>query len=170
MFDFQLSRLPENSSTSTFTGFACSSYVLRWTILGTCSNSVDEITITFNQVAPNVNAGVSLTVAQPNVALAADALIYGSSGTWSVNSGIGGIFSDIHSPISTFTGNPCTTYTLRWTIQGLCYTFYDDLLLLFSCNWSEFSYDLRITFISLIDFFDGSFRFRVRFNYYRGYH
>jgi hypothetical protein len=56
------------------------------------------------------------------------------SGSWSVISGTGGVFSDAHSPTSQFTGNFGSAYTLRWTISNgtVCGPSTDDVVVTFS--------------------------------------
>ena len=39
---------------------------------------------------------------------------------WTVTSGEGGSFADATLPGTTFTGQPCTAYTLTWTISNTC--------------------------------------------------
>ncbi len=41
-------------------------------------------------------------------------------GLWTVTSGEGGSFADATLPETTFTGQPCTAYTLAWTISNSC--------------------------------------------------
>jgi len=53
------------------------------------------------------------------VTLNAEAPITGN-GEWSVRSGAGYEFSDIHNPQSTFEGNECTAYELLWTVSSSC--------------------------------------------------
>lgn len=55
----------------------------------------------------------------------------GAKGKWRVVSGVGGNFSDINSPYTTFTGEKNATYTLRWIIYTSCDSTYDDLQLSF---------------------------------------
>jgi hypothetical protein len=53
-----------------------------------------------------------------------------SNGTWSIVSGSGGSFSDIHNPNATFTGDSLTTYTLVWQIDNnICQTIRDTFIL-----------------------------------------
>lgn len=55
------------------------------------------------------------------------------TGTWSVVSGTGGTFSNIHSPQSTFTGADNTSYILKWTISTRCGSTEDEIALNFRC-------------------------------------
>jgi hypothetical protein len=53
-----------------------------------------------------------------------------SNGTWSIVSGSGGSFSDIHNPNATFIGDSLTTYTLVWQIDNnICQTIRDTFIL-----------------------------------------
>ena len=42
------------------------------------------------------------------------------TGLWTVTSGEGGSFTDATLPETTFSGQPCTAYTLTWTISNSC--------------------------------------------------
>jgi len=42
------------------------------------------------------------------------------TGLWTVESGEGGSFDDATNPAANFTGQPCTDYTLSWTITNTC--------------------------------------------------
>ncbi len=123
-----------NSATSTFTGNACTNYILRWTISGLCSSSIDELSVNFQKATTTANAGVNQTITstETQATLAANGPEVGETGTWSILSGVGGSFSNINSPTSTFLGNPCTNYSLRWAIQGLCSSNDDDVFISFS--------------------------------------
>jgi uncharacterized protein (TIGR02145 family) len=123
-----------NSPNTTFTGNACTSYTLRWTIQGPCSNTSDNVTIGFAQSTTTANAGANQTITNSatTVILAANTPAAGETGTWSIISGTGGSFFNINSPNATFTGNACTTYTLRWTIQGPCSNTSDDVTIGFA--------------------------------------
>ncbi len=51
--------------------------------------------------------------------LAANTPEYGT-GLWTVETGAGGSFDDATNPQAIFTGEPCTGYTLAWTITNTC--------------------------------------------------
>jgi len=51
--------------------------------------------------------------------LAANTPVQGT-GLWTVQTGAGGSFDDVTNPEATFTGEPCTAYTLTWTITNTC--------------------------------------------------
>ncbi|MCP4091260.1 MAG: hypothetical protein GY746_15930, partial [Gammaproteobacteria bacterium] len=48
-------------------------------------------------------------------------------GLWTVESGDGGMFSYDTLPGATFTGQPCTDYTLAWSISNICDTTTDHM-------------------------------------------
>jgi uncharacterized protein (TIGR02145 family) len=123
-----------NSHNSDFTGSSCTNYVLRWTINGLCSSSIDELNVNFQKTTTTANAGADQTISSnvTQVSLAANAPSVGETGSWSIVSGSGGSFANANSANSTFTGNACTIYSLRWTIQGLCSTNYDDVVISFN--------------------------------------
>lgn len=51
-------------------------------------------------------------------------------GTWSVVSGSGGVFTDIHDPLTLFTGDSMETYTIEWSvINNLCEEARDTMVL-----------------------------------------
>ncbi|WP_164490030.1 choice-of-anchor D domain-containing protein [Runella sp. SP2] len=126
-----------NSATSTFTGVAGNSYVLRWTISnGQCSASTDDVNVTFTQTPTVSNAGPDQTPAcgTTQVTLAANAPTVGT-GVWSVVSGTGGTFGNANSATSTFTGVAGNSYVLRWTISnGQCTASTDDVDVTFTQN------------------------------------
>jgi hypothetical protein len=119
---------------STFSGNACTNYVLRWTISGNCSSSIDELNVNFQKATTYANAGIDQTITNGSteVVLAANSPAAGEIGTWSIVFGTGGSFSNLNLANSTFTGNTSEDYILRWTIQGLCSTNYDDVVILFN--------------------------------------
>jgi uncharacterized protein (TIGR02145 family) len=121
-----------NSATSTFTGNACSVYSLRWTIQGLCSADFNDVDIAFSQSNTTANAGVDQTITSnfTQVTLAANSPSAGETGTWTIISGVGGSVSNVSSPTSTFTGNACTSYVLRWTI-GACISSFNDVVISF---------------------------------------
>jgi hypothetical protein len=78
------------------------------------------------------NAGTDQTVSSGfnSTTLAANTPTEGT-GTWTIISGTGGSFDDINSPAATFSGNNCTTYTLRWSIATACTSTSDDVIISF---------------------------------------
>jgi uncharacterized protein (TIGR02145 family) len=126
----------ENPSmpNTLFTGQSCTNYVLRWTITDVCNSSVDEMNVNFQKATTTANAGANqnITNNSTQVTLSANAPTTGETGTWTIISGVGGNFSNANSSTSTFTGNACSSYTLRWTMQGLCSSNIDDVVISFS--------------------------------------
>jgi len=108
---------PNNTQTYTVTG----------TNANGCSNT-SSTTVTVIS-APMANAGPpetgSSTCGLNQVTLGANVPSVGETGTWSVFSGVGGTFSNINSPTSTFTGNHGSSYILQWNVtNGQCSTSY----------------------------------------------
>jgi uncharacterized protein (TIGR02145 family) len=110
-----------NDPKAVFTGQLCQTYILRWTIATPCSSKSDEVTIIFDQIATIANAGTDINLTGPilSVSLGANIALLGV-GTWTVVSGSGGVFGDIHNPATSFTGLPCQVYVLKWTIASAC--------------------------------------------------
>jgi autotransporter-associated beta strand protein len=84
---------------------------------------------TSNIITMNVSAEPTIANAGPDqtdgstcgltsVVLAANTPTVGT-GAWSIVSGVGGSFGNAANPGSSFSGNPGSTYTLRWTISNL---------------------------------------------------
>jgi uncharacterized protein (TIGR02145 family) len=123
-----------SSPTTQFTGQSCTAYVLKWSLSGNCFSSDDNVNISFFKAPTAANAGSNqtITTAATSVTLAANTSASGETGTWSIISGTGGSFSNTNAPNATFTGNACTTYTLRWTIQGQCLNSNDDVTIGFA--------------------------------------
>ncbi len=128
-----------SSATSSFSGTAGSTYVLRWSITSSpCAASTDDVTITFNRNPTSANAGLdqtgSTTCGLTSVALAGNIPIIGT-GSWIVVSGTGGTFGNASSATSSFSGSVGSTYTLRWTISNApCVASTDDVTIIF--NWA----------------------------------
>ncbi|MCP4177186.1 MAG: PKD domain-containing protein [bacterium] len=120
-----------NSPTSTFIGTACTNYTLCWTIDGNCETSTDYVSIKFSSLNADAGPDQNITSVEHTAILQANTLVSGT-GTWSVISGEGGSFSEPNSPTSSFTGTACTTYNLRWKIEGDCGTSTDDVIIKFS--------------------------------------
>ncbi|MBL0047186.1 MAG: PKD domain-containing protein [Bacteroidetes bacterium] len=124
---------------ATFSGTAGTSYVLRWTISNApCTDSFDEVSITFNQNPTTAAAGPDqidiLTCGLTSVTLAANVPSDGI-GAWSIQSGAGGSFSLDSDPSSTFSGTAGTSYVLRWTISNApCADSFDEVTITFNQN------------------------------------
>ena len=119
--------------TSGFTGQACTSYQLEWSITTDCGTSTDNVTISFNQTPTTANAGsdIELHDGSTAVQLAANAPEANhGTGTWTIVSGEGGSFSDIHDPTATFNCQLRTDYVLKWTISTDCGSSSDNMNLI----------------------------------------
>ena len=122
------------SPTSTFSGTAGNTYALRWTISnGSCGSNFDDVVVKFNQQPTTANAGPDQTACgTTTVTLAANTPLVGA-GKWTKVSGVGGTFSDVTNPTSTFIGNAGNTYTLRWVISNSpCPNSRDEVVITFS--------------------------------------
>jgi gliding motility-associated-like protein len=127
------------SPSSTFTGTAGLTYVLRWTITNPpCPPSTDDVTITFNQNPSIANAGLDQTGASmcglTSTTLTANTPLVGT-GTWTIQGGAGGNILSPNSPTSTFTGTAGTAYVLRWTVSNPpCPDSFEDVNITFHQN------------------------------------
>ena len=121
-----------SSPTSRFIGEACVTYQLIWTVSTECAVSRDTVQVNFNQQVINANAGPDQVFSDGRfqTTLAA-ALPAGASGKWSVIGGQGAVFGDNTRANSTFTGNLCSTYILRWTVSTNCGSASDDVTIIF---------------------------------------
>ena len=117
--------------TTTFTGTACTTYTLQWTIVTNCSNSSDSVNITFNQTPTIANAGADqiFNDGTTSTTLAANS---STSGNWSIISGSGGNFADSTNPTTTFIGILHNSYTLQWTLATNCNSSSDEVLITFN--------------------------------------
>jgi hypothetical protein len=119
-----------SSATSGFSGTPGVLYVLRWTISNPpCTATSDDVQIYFTPSTTTANAGPNQTICATSTFLAGNAATSGT-GTWSIISGSGGVIATPSSESSQFSGNPNTTYTLRWTITNSpCPTSFDDVVI-----------------------------------------
>ena len=105
---------------ATFSGEACTSYTLKWSITTACGVSSDNIYVNIIEQPTTANAGSiqSFTDNTTMATLNANTPTHGI-GTWTVFSPSGTTysFSNIHDPHATFSGDACTNYALKWTIQ-----------------------------------------------------
>jgi|GEM_PF-631705 len=110
-----------NNPTALFTGNPCESYNLKWTISNACGSSQDMVDITFNTPPTTADAGPDQTFNDETTStnLEGNTALLGT-GTWGIEAGTGGSFADVTDPTSLFTGAPCETYTLKWTIMNAC--------------------------------------------------
>ncbi len=98
-------------------------------IRGLCVGDIDG-TATPEVICPPVTAqaGPDQTgIEGLNVQLQANMPELNGTGTWSVTSGTGGTFSDIHDPYTRFTAQSPQSYTLRWTVKNHCGSAYDEV-------------------------------------------
>ncbi len=119
---------------ATFTGEACTSYTLKWSISTACDVSSYSIYVNIMEQPTPANAGTyqGFTDNTTTVTLDANTPLHGT-GTWTVVSPTNTTtsFSDVNTPNATFTGVPCTQYRLRWSIAA-CYTSHDDVIIDFN--------------------------------------
>lgn len=103
-------------------------FVLQWTVTNECGESIDQVYISFCPPNTIANAGVDqFSIIGTSAQLAANEPEIGNTGIWSITNGTGGSFSNINDPLSTFSGLPGVTYTLRWTIATGCDSNFDEL-------------------------------------------
>ncbi|MFH0760026.1 MAG: FISUMP domain-containing protein [Bacteroidota bacterium] len=121
-----------------FTGQACSSYTLVWTVSTACAASSDTVNIRFEQTLIVANAGSDQIFqdGRTTTTLAANTPAVGT-GTWTVMAGLNGQFSDTHDPHATFTGSVCLSYILRWTVVTSCNSAMDEVVITFEHTPSE---------------------------------
>ena len=81
----------------------------------------------------DAGAGQTLTDGSTVVTLAANTPAWQhGTGRWSILSGAGGRLADDTDPQTTFSGLPCTAYTLLWTISTSCSSSSDTVNIAFS--------------------------------------
>lgn len=120
-----------NSAQAVFSGRPCSSYALRWSLQG-CSNSSDELNVTFNQQSNTANAGPDVSVAgTTQLVLNANAPASGETGAWTILSGNGGLLIEATQFNSSFSGLADNQYLLRWSLTGACNASADYVLVKF---------------------------------------
>jgi hypothetical protein len=119
-----------SSPTSSFSGSQGVLYTLRWTTSNPpCATSQDDVQIYFTPTTTPSNAGPNQTICATSTILAAN-LPTNGTGSWSIISGSGGTIANPSSETSAFSGNPNTTYTLRWTITNApCPATSDDVVI-----------------------------------------
>jgi uncharacterized protein (TIGR02145 family) len=109
-----------SSASTTFTGTAGQTYVLRWTIANACGSTADELTLVFVGAPTTANAGLDQTnVTTQFATLNGNAPTVGS-GQWSIVAGVGGSLSGGTQNNSLFTGLSGNSYVLKWTITNAC--------------------------------------------------
>lgn len=80
----------------------------------------------------SVDAGGDQSVAASYTVLDA-VLPEGTSGEWSIISGVGGVINEAHNPISAFDGEIGETYVLRWTIDD-CKNSFAEVSVSLTCD------------------------------------
>ncbi len=119
---------------SSFEGLPGNDYTLAWTITTACDTSSDQVVVSFlcdplptlaNAGPDQVNIPGSSTLLQGNAPLS-------GTGAWSIVSGLGGNVNDPSDPVSSFSGIPGITYTLRWTISTFCASGFDEVVVGFN--------------------------------------
>ncbi|MCP4089288.1 MAG: hypothetical protein GY746_05805 [Gammaproteobacteria bacterium] len=104
-----------------FYGNPCTDYTLAWTISTSCGSTTDSVDISFFATPIQANAGNKQAFIDETVSATLDANtpVHGT-GLWTVESGVGGSFDNSGAPGTIFYGNPCTDYTLAWSISTSC--------------------------------------------------
>lgn len=104
----------------------------------TCSGTPVTFTITVQPNPAVANAGPDqtspATCGLSTVTLAANTPTVGT-GMWTEVGSSSGVFANPNNPTTTFSGQPGTIYTLRWTITNPpCQTSFDDMVVVFNEN------------------------------------
>lgn len=138
----------ESLPNSTFTGQACNNYTLSWTVATQCNKSSDNVEIRFEQITVSANAGLDqvFTDGRRTTTLAAAGPDAGS-GTWTVTSGQNGSFVNANDPKTTFSGQLCENYILRWTVSTACGGKFDEVEVRFGhpATIANAGYDVAFT-------------------------
>ena len=112
-----------NSPTATFTGLSNQFYILKWTITspGGCDPTSNNTSVQFSSLPSAAVAGADQTLCNViSTQLDATPALSGF-GSWSIVSGVGGLFSNSGDPKSFFTGQVGETYVLKWRVSnGSC--------------------------------------------------
>ncbi|MCX6224424.1 MAG: hypothetical protein NTV01_06680 [Bacteroidia bacterium] len=113
---------------ATLTGISCQTYILRWPVSSGAPQDYDEVTIVFSYQPSKANAGVdqSINDGRTSTVLQANTPANGT-GHWTIIAGLNGQFTNVSDPQAVFTGQPCQSYTLRWTIATPCSSNSDDM-------------------------------------------
>jgi uncharacterized protein (TIGR02145 family) len=98
-------------------------YVNNWfEACGTCTPQPTQAAAGDNQNFTNNTTAATLAANTPTH----------GTGLWTVQTGEGGSFDDATNPSTTFTGQPCTSYTLNWTITNTCGASADNVSVTFN--------------------------------------
>ncbi|MDR7372886.1 gliding motility-associated C-terminal domain-containing protein [Flavobacterium aquidurense] len=102
-----------------------------------CGPTVSDVEFWVNAIAVP-NAGLDQigteTCGLTTVTLAGNTPTVGTTGKWTVVSGVGGSFALDTNSATIFTGRAGTTYTLRWTISNGSCVVSDDVIIKFNQN------------------------------------
>nr|NQU89333.1 hypothetical protein [Bacteroidota bacterium] len=115
-----------NDPTTLFIGEDCEYYLLKWVIANPCGTSEDYVSIEFDAQPTPAYAGEDqlLMDTATTTTLEANTPATGE-GTWDIVNGQGGSFNNPDNPNTTFTGQLCEIYILRWTTSTPCNSSYD---------------------------------------------
>ncbi|MCP4001408.1 MAG: DUF1566 domain-containing protein [Gammaproteobacteria bacterium] len=108
---------------TAFYGNPCTDYTLAWSISTPCDTTTDQVDVSFFATSTVAYAGNDQAFIDDTVRTTLDANTpEQGTGLWTVESGEGGTFVNSGDPGTIFSGNPCTDYTLAWTISTSCDT------------------------------------------------
>ncbi|MDT0553603.1 HYR domain-containing protein [Urechidicola vernalis] len=162
-----------NTSTGVIdpSGSTAGTYIVLYdTPTGVCATVQAQTTVTINEFNSAAEAGTSQSTGACNnttVTLSADPLsVAGASGVWTVISGqlaSSYVFSDVNSPVSTFTGQSGESYTLQWSITSAspCSGSSDTTQVTFANCGSFIDFDGTDDYISFGDNYDRSGNFSI---------
>ncbi len=112
-----------NNPTTSVNGLGTGATVLRWTLNnGPCGSSSDEVTLfNFDPNNSTANAGpdqdICVPVAPNAVFMAASAVTFPATGTWTIVSGSGTIVSP-NSPTTQISNLPVGIHEFQWTVSN----------------------------------------------------
>ena len=141
---------------SSFSGSIGQTYFLVWSMSSVCGTETDTVEITFTDCNDydactedywDGSACVNNPIIASVAAAGADQHIYGTSttlngntpfvgdGQWLILSGSGGAFANDTLPFTSFSGDIGETYELAWTINHLCGSSQDNVIVdFFDCD------------------------------------
>jgi hypothetical protein len=133
-----------NNPSAVFTGRRACTYKLRWTITNGCGSNSDDVNIqVLCSPMPASEAGPDKSSNNGTFAVTMGATSpTDGTGTWSVVTGSGGNFSNVHDPAATFTGTPIQSsstvnYNLSWTVSNVCGSTSDNAGVSVSCGTGQ---------------------------------
>ena len=125
-----------NDPESHFEGIPLETYTLVWTTQTICDISRDTVTISFSCGLPpsQAYAGMDQTIIlDTSCMLQADIPLSGS-GSWSILGGAGGVIQNPNHPNSLFQGQMLENYQLEWSVNNLCGSTSDTMMVRFHCD------------------------------------